>query len=185
MAGQYVSSLAGLWAKGGEPGEWRETAEGRANRALQGSMFQQQLDFYNKMLGLQREQTGGLSSLINSYNQQFAEAKAANEAKYKEALGLVDQTSGQQAADIRSDYAKQRSSALQNLARSGMSNTTVGSTLSQGLQREESASLNRLADALLEQKTDIMQGFEYKYPEAGITQAAIAALAPSYNFPSF
>jgi len=94
----------------------------------------------------------------------------------------VDQTSGQQAADIRSSYGKQRSSALQNLARTGLSNTTVGSTVTQGLQREESSSLNRLADQLLGTKLGVMQGFNYQTPDTGPLQSLIAALAPQKQF---
>ena len=157
----------------------------KSQQEQQQQQWSDKLALYRDILGQQRQQTGGLSGAVNAYNKAFAEAQAANEAKFKQALGLVDQTSGQQAADIRSDYAKQRSSALQSLARTGMSGTTIGSTLSAGLQRGQSAALNRLADQMLERKTGIMQGFDYEAPEAGVTQSLIAALAPKYTFPSF
>ncbi len=175
---------------------WSQRAQMEQQRALEAQQYQQnlawskqkwadQMAIYQDILGAQRQQVGGFTDLINQYNQSFAAAKAANEAKYREALGVVDKTSGQQAADVRSQYAQQRASALQNLARTGMSNTTVGATLSQGLGREQAASLNRVSDEMLKTKLGVMQGFEYKYPEAGITETAISALAPKWSFPSF
>ena len=152
---------------------------------LEREKFWNELKLYREMMDMQTKQQGGLANLIDAYNKSFAEAKAANENKYNQALGLVDQTSGQQAADIRTQYGQQRSAALQNLARTGMSNTTVGSTLTQGLGREQASSLNRLADQMLGTKLGVMQNFEYKYPEPGITEAAITALAPKYTFPTF
>jgi len=157
----------------------------REKMAMQQGMWQQQLAFYQDILGQRNKQAGTLGSVVGDYNKAFAEAQAANEAKYKEALGLTDQVSGQQAADIRSSYTKQRSSALQNLARSGMSGTTVGSTLQQGLGREETSALTRLSDQLLQQKLGVMQGFNYQEPNAQIPTALIQALSQNISWPSF
>jgi hypothetical protein len=153
--------------------------------AAEQSRWQDQMNLYRTMLDQRTQQGGKVTDIANEYQRAFAEAKAANEAKYKESLGLVDKTSGQQAADVRSDYTKQRSSALQNLARSGMSGTTVGSTLSKGLGREETSALNRLADQLLQTKLGVMQNFKYEAPDTSIPTALIQTLGQNVSWPSF
>jgi len=174
----FTSPQFSAWQHGGK----QTIALQEQQLAEQQRQWNERLGLYRDWLGQQKEGTGGISNLYSAYQNQFAEAQAANEAKYKAQLGLVDQTSGQQAADIRSSYGKQRSSALQNLARTGLSNTTVGSTVTQGLQREESSSLNRLADQLLGTKLGVMQGFNYQTPDTGPLQSLIAALAPQKQF---
>ena len=185
-------TLQSGWATGGHPTIQAAYDTGQANKAIaameiagQERHWADQLALYRDILGQQQDQTGSLGGVVDQYNKAFAEAKAANEAKYKQALGLTDQVSGQQAADIRSQYTNQRSSALQNLARSGMSGTTVGATLSKGIAGDEQSALNRLSDQLLQQKLGVMQGFEYKSPESAVPTALINAMAPQYSFPSF
>jgi hypothetical protein len=98
----------------------------------------------------------GLQSLVNSYNLAFATAKAEGESRYQQMLSIADQTTGQQAADIRTTYANKQSSALQNLAKLGMSNTTIGSTLALGNARSEAAAQNTLADTMQQTKLGII-----------------------------
>jgi ribosome biogenesis protein Nip4 len=75
-------------------------------------------------------------------------------------LGLVDSTTGQQAADIQQSYLNQASTTNQNLAKLGMSGTTVGSSLQSGINRSKSAALNALADTMSREKLAIMQNKE-------------------------
>jgi hypothetical protein len=147
--------------------------------------WDQQLKMYQDILGQRQQQQAGLGGVVDQYNRAFAEAKAANEAKYQQALGATEQVSGQQAADVRSAYGQQRASALQNLARAGMGNTTVGSTISKGLGREEIAALNRVSDQQLQNKLGVMQGFNYQEPNAQIPTALIQAMTQNYSWPSF
>ncbi len=149
------------------------------------SFFDAQMGLYRDILGQQREATGGLTGMINQYQQAFQQAKAANEAKYQEALGVVGTNTGQQRADVLSQYQGQRSNAMQQLARVGMANTTIAPTLQAGIQREQQGALNRVSDQAMQARLGVMQGFQYKYPEPGITQAAIGAMAPRFQFPSF
>jgi len=142
----------------------------------------QKLDFYRQLLGQRNTATGQVNTLANEYNKAYAEAQAKNEAKYQQQLGLVDQVSGQGAADIRSDYTKQRSSALQNLARSGMSGTTVGATLSKGYGREQTSALNRLADQMLGTKLGVMKDYKYEGPDSGVLQTLISTLGGNINY---
>ena len=185
-----VATIQGVSSNSGRSfNDW--TFGGRQNYELQARSLAQQdrqwrekLEFYKDLLGKRNIQTDQLGGIVNNYNEAFAQAKAANEAKYNQALSLPDQYSGQRAADIRSQYANQRSAALQNLARTGLGNTTVGSTLTQGLAREQTSALNRLSDQVLQQKLGVMQNFEYKYPETAIPTALITALTQQPNWPS-
>ena len=162
-----------------------QAATARGQTQMQGGMFLMKLDAWNRMLQQQQKQAGGLSGMINEYNQAFQEAKTANEAKYQEALGVVGTTSGQQRADVFKQYGMQESSAMQNLARLGMSGTTIAPTLRSGIQRERQSALNRVSDAEMQARLGVMGGFEHKYPESGVTQAAIQATASGWQFPSF
>jgi len=151
----------------------------------QAHQFKARTDLWREFSQQQQQQTSGLTGMINEYNRAFHEARTANEAKYQQALGVVGTTSGQQRADVMSQYGQQEAGAMQNLARLGMSNTTVAPTLQSGIQRERQGALNRVSDAEMQAKLGVMQGFEHKYPEPGITQAAIQAMAPKWQFPSF
>lgn len=108
----------------------------------------------------------GLGGLVESYNQAYGEAKLANEQRYAEMLGIADedtrrqriqhqemlgltkQTTGQRAADIESDYARQQASEQQRLARVGMAGTTAAPTMREGIERYKQSALNRLADEM-------------------------------------
>lgn len=116
--------------------------------------------------------TGGLSSLVQGYNQAYQQARSANEARYNQMLQLAGQTTNQRAADIRSSYGQQQAGAMQQLARTGMANTTVAPTMRMGFQREQQASLNRLADQMQQTRLGIMERRTDAYPDqAGLMQA--------------
>lgn len=117
---------------------------------------------------------GGLTGLVNQYNQAYTGAKAANEQRYQQMLGIADQTTGQRAADIRSDYGQQGSKVMQNLARLGMANTTVAPTMQMGVNREMQSSLNRAADELQGTKLGIMERRTDKYPDIGLLTQLIS-----------
>ncbi len=178
--GQVVNDPNLAWFQARQPARIAGIQAGTA-----GARLAVQQEFYNKMLGQQQQQVGGLTGMINQYQQQFQQAKAANEAKYQEALGVVGTTTGQQRADVLSQYQGQRASAMQQLARVGMANTTIAPTMQAGIQREQQSALNRVSDQMMQARLGVMQGFEHKYPEPGITQAAIGAMAPRFQFPSF
>lgn len=117
-----------------------------------------------------------LDTLVNNYNKMYAEAKAANEARYQQMLGIADQTTNQRMADVRENYAKQRSSALSNLARTGMANTTVAPTMQAGFAREEQSALNTVADALQQTKLGIMERRTDEYPDLAALQSLLAGI---------
>jgi hypothetical protein len=116
-----------------------------------------------------------LAGLVESYNQAYGQAKAANEARYQQLLQIANQdyarsagireqmldvagqTTGQRAADIRSSGAEEEANVMQRLRQLGMSGTTVAPTLRAGVRRETEASLNRLADTMQQTKLGIMR----------------------------
>jgi len=119
---------------------------------------------------------GGLGSLIESYNQAYQQARSANEARYQQMLGIAGQTTQQRAADIRSSYGQQQANMMQGLQRTGMAGTTVAPTMQMGIQREQQASLNRLADQMQQTRLGIMERRTDAYPEQGGLMQAIQAI---------
>ena len=116
--------------------------------------------------------TGGLQSLVQGYNQAYDQARGANEARYNQMLRLAGQTTNQRAADIRSSYGQSQANMMQNLARTGMANTTVAPTMQMGIQREQQSALNRLADQMQQTRLGIMERRTDAYPnQAGLMQA--------------
>ncbi len=129
--------------------------------------------------GPSAEVAGGMQNLATQYQQQYGEAKAANEARYQQMLQLqqqgtqqqrtelqsqygqmldvAGQTTGQRAADIRSTYGQQQSGMMQQLARQGMAGTTIAPTMGMGIQREQQSALNRLADEMQGTKLGLME----------------------------
>lgn len=105
-----------------------------------------------------------MSKMVSSYNQAFAEAKAANERRYQQMLGITAKTTGQRGIDIRGDYAQREAAAMQQLARLGMSGTTIAPTLGMGFEREQSAALDRLADEMQGTKLGIIERRQDPYP---------------------
>lgn len=143
----------------------------RSGAALQGrqqDMAEEQWKFQKKMYQdrLLAAQAGGdsMSALVNQYNTAYGDARAANENRYNEMLGIADRNTGQRQADIRQDYMGQQSDMMNQLARLGMSNTTIGANLGTGVQREMQQSLNRSADQAQQTKLGIMERRTDAYP---------------------
>jgi len=120
--------------------------------------------------------TGGLGSLVQNYNQAYQQARSANEARYNQMLQIANQTTNQQAADVRSSYGQQQANMMQGLARTGMANTTVAPTMQMGIQREQQSSLNRLADTMQQTKLGIMERRTDAYPDQGGLMQAIQSI---------
>lgn len=168
------------WVQGGGIAEGQAAAGLQREQARFGmGMAQEQWDFqkrmYEQRLAAAREGAGSLSELVNQYNTAYGETRAANEQRYREMLGITEQTSGQRAADIRSDYFGRQSDIMQQLARLGMSKD-IGATLGQGNQRAMQAELNRAADALQGTRLGIMERRTDEYPKSDIILALAQAL---------
>jgi len=131
--------------------------------------------------GPNREVQEGMQSLVANYNRAYGEAKAANEARYNQMLQIADQTTQQSAADIRSDYANQQASAMQQLARTGMANSTVKAPLSLAFSREKNAALSRNADQMQQTKLGIINSREDAYPDQASLVEVLSGLMGSYK----
>ena len=130
----------------------------------------------NAQFASAQQAAGGLTSMVDEYNKAYSQAKGAYEARYQQMLGIADTTTQQRAADIRSSYGQQSADTMQNLARLGMSNTTVAPTMQTGIQREQQSSLNRLADEMQKTKLGIISGHatdQQLAPSTALIQSAI------------
>jgi len=123
----------------------------------------------------------GWDALVENYNKAYGEARAANESRYQQMLGIADQTTQQRATDVRSSFSDARAASSQKLGRLGMSGTTVGSTLDRGSMREEESSLNRLADQMQQTKLGIIERREDKYPDQGSLVNLLSGAASQYG----
>lgn len=138
-----------------------QTAQNRqALAALESGQPNSQEQFINRLYGQQQ--------------QQYTEARTANEQRYQQALGIADQDfarqgagyqamlgtigqeTGQRAADIRSETEQQVSDYQQQASRRGLSNVYQPSIVG-GIRREGQSNLNRLSDALLGRKLGVQQ----------------------------
>ena len=154
----------------------QETATNQLNE--QARQFDVRAGLYKDWMAQYNQGGQGFNALLNSYNQAYAQASAANEAKYQQQLGLVNQVSGQQRADTIAQFQKQQADQLQQLQRTGLANTTIGSSIKTGIAREQSGALNRLADTMLGTKLGVMQGYNYQGMDPGVTSTALSAMAP-------
>jgi hypothetical protein len=109
----------------------------------------------------------GLQQLVSNYNQAYNEAKTANEARYQQALGILNQNTGQRLSDIRSDAGGERARVFQSLARSGLGGSSVGNVESAGITRRMNEELNRTSDALAGSKVGLIERRQDPYPDQG------------------
>jgi hypothetical protein len=121
----------------------------------------------------------GLESLVNSYNTAFNAATAINSQHYQEMQNIVNTLGGQQRSDIMSTFAAQGSQQMQNLAKLGMGNTTVGASLQQGTGRQQSAALGTLSDTLAQERLGVIGQYGNIMQQNLPNQSAIQALIQS------
>lgn len=120
--------------------------------------------------------TAAMQGLVESYNQAYGAARESNEARYQQLLGIANETTGQRQVDITSGFQQQSSDAMQQLARLGMSNTTIAPTLQQGFERERQSALNRAADEGQQTKLGIIERREDAFPDLGSLQSILVGL---------
>jgi len=125
----------------------------------------------------------GMSQMVEAFNKAYADAKAANEQRYQQMLGIADQTTNQRAADVRQAYGQQQSDMMQQLARSGLAGTTIAPTMKMGVARERESALNRLADEMQQTKLGIIERREDMYPDRGALQSLIAGMGAQFGVP--
>ncbi len=156
----------------------------------------------------------GMQGLASAYSRSYGQARQANEARYNQMLKIADRertrglelnrrqleiagrTTGQRAADIRSEGMGEQANIMQRLTRQGMAGSTVGSTLRAGVRRGTQSSLNRLADTMQQTKLGllgqragmtrggrlgIMEGRTDAYPDPSALTGAFGAVGEGYG----
>jgi hypothetical protein len=93
-----------------------------------------------------------MQGAANKYGQAIENAYSK---PYANAMGYANQMGAQQQRDIRQNYANLNAQTAQNLAQSGLGNTSVGSSMRAGNTRLQQADLNSLAESLAGQKIGI------------------------------
>jgi hypothetical protein len=147
----------------------------RFNMAMQSEQWEWQKKMYEEQQKALSE-FGGLGGLIGQYNQSAAEARAANEARYAEMVGIADAAPDQRSADIRSDYEGREQAMLSKLAGLGMSGTTIGDTLGAGIEREKQAAVDRSTQAHAAQRIGVRERRTDQYPNQQVLLSLIQSL---------
>jgi hypothetical protein len=161
-AGTQGNPLAGLNPPSTTTGGGGSSGIGPAMIAQQTALKQLAEQTREFNVGQQAQQNSaiqaaqGLTGMVNAYNQSYAQAVQQYTQTYNSMLGLIGDVGGQQAADINTQYGNLNSTTMQNLQKLGMGNTTVGSSLQQGNQRQQSLALNSLANQINQQYLGVM-----------------------------
>jgi hypothetical protein len=170
-------------SRAGDQGLYRgniENAYQTQARTSQANLNEQMRQF-NEQANAQRTSAiqagGGLVNLVNEYNRSYAQARYDYEQRYNQMLGIADSTTSQQQADLRAQYSGQRAAGMQRLQRLGMANTSLTSSMQQGLQRGESDALNRLADTMQQTKLGIIGSKKTAQELAPSRDTILAAIA--------
>ena len=127
--------------------------------------------------------SGGDGDILSQYQQQYDEAKQANEARYSQALGIADQAIkrykpgggfGEGAmAQYQQGKHQAMSQGMSSLVSSGLSNTTVAAGMPLAYEQEvgtpfrlqlEDMRMNKLTEAE-RAKADIIQNRQDTYPD--------------------
>ena len=159
-------------------GEQQLASQAQSDRLAREQWAMQQKRYRQQVKG-SKAGAKGLSALIGSYNKAFGRARTANEQRYQEMLGIMDQTTGQRAADIRSEGVGEQANIMQRLARQGMAGSTVGATMRAGVRRGTQSNLNRLADTMQGRRLGIMERRTDAYPQAGMITGLAGLLGQS------
>lgn len=138
--------------------QMRKAAEQFQRQKRQQQAQQRQTAMFGQMGEQSREAEAAGAALFGQMGERSRAAQEAGRSSYEEMLGLAGETSGQRTADIEQAAVGQRATIAQQQARLGMSGTTVGHTLGEGVGRWEQAEKSRLADQLLGTKLGIMGG---------------------------
>lgn len=124
--------------------------------------------------------------ILEKYEQMYNQARAANEQRYQEGMGILDQAISRyqpgggfgQGAMAQYEQGKQQglASGMQNLVGSGLSNTTIAGTLPLAYEQEVGTPFRlQLEDMRMQNltqaeraKTGFIEGRQDTYPDFGM-----------------
>lgn len=95
------------------------------------------------------------TQMRNAAGTYGSELESAYAQPYERAMGYANQMGAQQEQDIRRNYARLSNQQQQDLIRSGMGTTTVGSSMRAGTTQLQQQDLNRLAESLAGMKMNV------------------------------
>lgn len=122
-----------------------------------------------------------VDQLIAEYQKAYAEAKAENETRYQESLGLLEGQGETGKSDIRKSYAANQGSIYSNLVSRGLSGTTILPTMQTGNVESMNSDLARLQESINAQKLGVIQGREDTYPDQSALLNLIQTLGAYQN----
>jgi len=96
------------------------------------------------------------NQLIRQQQAAMDEAKRKTEERYEEAMKNLEGIGLQEGKDIDQRFDSSRSAVNQSLVSSGLANTSVLPTMQQGVERERTASRNRLATMLARERNQLL-----------------------------
>lgn len=163
------------------PGESASSRQARKasdfQMKLAGEQWQMQKDIYGRQVAGAAGVTEGLEGLVGGYNVAYSEAKEANEARYREMLGISDTLVDQRSADIQGAYRGREADMMQKLARQGLGGTTIAPTMTAGIEREKQSALDRSKQELAAQRIGVRERREDEYPSSDIIMSLASAFA--------
>lgn len=112
-----------------------------------------------------------MSDLLNQYNAAYAQARAANEARYAEilsgytqmlsdALQTMEGMGAQEAKDIAADWGAKTQADLTDLTSRGFAGSTVMPSIKAGGERQKQDALARLRERLRQQRLSVQTGIQ-------------------------
>lgn len=132
-----------------------------------------QKDIYGRQIAAAGQVGESLTGLVDQYNTAYGEARAANEERYQQIIGISDATVDQRSADIQGAYGNRQADVLQRLARTGLSNTTIAPTMTAGIERDKQAALDRSKQEFAAQRIGVRERREDEYPSSDIIMALV------------
>ena len=157
----YYTRTSGSWYGGDAPQPWTYGTAG-ANYAPA-----------NTRAGAGGGGGGGnpMSDLLNQYNAAYAQARAANEARYAEILGgytqmlsdalqTMEGMGAQEAKDIAADWGAKTQADLTDLTSRGFAGSTVMPSIKTGGERQKQDALARLRERLRQQRLSVQTGIQ-------------------------
>jgi hypothetical protein len=140
--------------------------------AMQQRLAGEQWDMQKRLMQRQIAAAGrageGLTGMVEQYNRAYQEAREANEARYREAVGIADTTLDQRSLDIQAAGEREKAGAMQQLARLGMGGTTIAPTMKRGIESETQSRLNRAAQEMAGMRIGVRERREDVYPRSDI-----------------
>lgn len=176
-----LSNAAGGAMMGGGGSNPFQVMSNQAGSQMRTAKFNRMLaldqwEWQKKMYQQKSKLTGGLMGLIDQWNTSYAEAREANEQRYNEMLGITDNLRDVRSDDISSQYAGRESEMRERLQGIGAGNTTIGDTMSMGIERERQDALDRSKLAHAGTRLGIMERRTDKYPDQNLILGLVQAL---------